>query len=358
MLIGTITFHGALNFGSALQAYALQSVLTLMGHEVRIIDYRARDYEQYRLLQLRHPKTTLRVLCRLSRFSSRKASFKRFANSFYNLTSESVSWKNETSLSEMVDKFDCFICGSDQIWNLDCTVGVVEPYFLSFAGNKRRVAYAPSLAHTSFKPENFDKELVARLLSKFDYLSVREEETIPLFQPLVDKPIDVVLDPTLLLNAADYAGMTSKMLLQGEYIFMYLLRECPELIESTAATAETTGMKVAYISEKDLDIPNSVNLFGIGPEEFVSLIAHASLIFTNSFHATVFSVLFHRPFRVYATDKSGARMRDLLSNIGLSDRCVDVMCADDIAPCDWSDVDSRLDSLREHSWAYLRKALS
>ena len=356
MLIGTITFHGALNFGSALQAYALQSVLTLMGHEVRIIDYRARDYEQYRLLQLRHPKTTLSVLCRLSGFSSRKASFKRFANSFLNLTSESVSWKNETSLSKMADKFDCFICGSDQIWNLDCTVGVVEPYFLSFAGSKRRVAYAPSLAHMSFKPENFDKEQVARLLSKFDYLSVREEETIPLFQPLVDKPI--VLDPTLLLNAADYAEMTSKTVLEGEYIFMYLLRDCSELIESTVAMAEATGMKVAYIYEKKLDIPNSVNLFGVGPEEFVSLIAHANLILTNSFHATVFSVLFHKPFRVYATDKSGARMRDLLSNIGLSNRCVDVMCADDVAPCDWSDVDSLLDSLREHSWAYLRKALS
>ena len=99
-------------------------------------------------------------------------------------------------------------------------------------------------------------------------------------------------------------------------------------------------------------------MFGVGPEEFVSLIDHASLILTNSFHATVFSVLFHKPFRVYATDKSGARMRDLLVNIGLSDRCVDVMCTEDVVSCDWDDVDSLLDSLREHSWAYLRKALS
>lgn len=358
MLIGTITFHGALNFGSALQAYALQRVLTLMGHEVRIVDYQARDYEQYRLFQPNHPKITFRVLSQWSRFYSRKESFKRFQKSFYHLTSNSISWKNEAPLSKVADEFDCFICGSDQIWNLDCTGGVVEPYFLSFAGSKRRVAYAPSLAHTSFKPENFDRERVARLLSKFDYLSVREEETVPLFQPLVDKPIDVVLDPTLLLNAADYAEMTSKTVLEGEYIFMYLLRDCSELIESTLAMAEATGMKVAYISEKKLDIPNSVNLFGVGPEEFVSLIARANLILTNSFHATVFSVLFHKPFRVYATDRSGARMRDLLSNIGLSNRCVDVMCADDVAPCDWSDVDSLLDSLREHSRAYLRKALS
>ena len=232
------------------------------------------------------------------------------------------------------------------------------PYFLSFAGDSRRVAYAPSLAHTFFRPENFDEQLVSDLLSRFDFLSVREEETVPLFQPLVDTPIDVVLDPTLLLESDDYTDMASKDVLQGEYIFMYLLRECPELIESTVAMTEATGMKVAYISENNLDIPNSINLFGVGPEEFVSLIAHADLIVTNSFHATVFSVLFHKPFRVYATDKSGARMRDLLGNIGLSDRCVNVMCADDVPPCDWGDVDSLLDSLREHSWAYLRKALS
>ena len=104
-----------------------------------------------------------------------------------------------------------------------------SPFFLSFAGDRRRVAYAPSLAHTSFKPENFDKRSVSALLSRFDYLSVREEETVSLFQSLVDKPIEVVLDPTLLLNADDYAVMTSRKLLEDGYIFMYLLRECPEL---------------------------------------------------------------------------------------------------------------------------------
>ena len=321
MKIGTITFHGALNFGSALQSYALQEVLKGMGHEVRIIDYRSRDYEQYRFFQPRHPKMTLRAMRCWRKQSSRKAAFAEFSKKYFRLTKRPYFWKKESDMYELAEQFDCFICGSDQIWNLDCTQGVVGPYFLSFAGDSRRVAYAPSLAHTFFRPENFDEQLVSDLLSRFDFLSVREEETVPLFQPLVDTPIDVVLDPTLLLESDDYTDMASKDVLQGEYIFMYLLRECPELIESTVAMTEATGMKVAYISENNLDIPNSINLFGVGPEEFVSLIAHADLIVTNSFHATVFSVLFHKPFRVYATDKSGARMRDLLSNIGLSDRC-------------------------------------
>lgn len=261
-------------------------------------------------------------------------------------------------MAELADEFDCFICGSDQIWNLDCTCGVVEPFFLSFAGDKRRIAYAPSLAHTSFKPENFDQEKVASLLSKFDYLSVREEETLPLFQPLVDKPIDVVLDPTLLLGVSDYADMSVKAVVDGEYAFLYLLRDCSELIESACRMALDSGVRFAYVSDRDLPIPNSINLFGIGPREFISLIAHASLVLTNSFHATVFSVLFHKPFRVFATDKSGVRMKDLLYNLGISERCVSLVCADGIAPVNWGKVDLALGGLREHSWQYLRKALS
>ena len=358
MKIGIITFHCAYNFGSNLQAYALQTLCNKIDNQVDIIDYRGRDFNQYRIFRPLRPWTIPHNLSALPRLLNRRRSFRIFWDRYYSLTNATYHYYSERKLSSLTSRYDCFICGSDQIWNLDCTSGVVEPFFLSFAGDKRRVAYAPSLAHTSFRPENFNKGQVARLLSKFDYLSVREEETVPLFQTLTEKPIEVVLDPTLLLNAEDYSEMASGKVLEGDYIFMYLLRKCPELIESTVTMASATGMKVVYISEKNLDIPNSVNLFGVGPEEFVSLIAHASLILTNSFHATVFSVLFHKPFRVFATDKSGGRMRDLLGNIGLSSRCTDAICAYDIVPCDWDDVDSRLDSLREHSWAYLRKALS
>ena len=358
MKIGIVTFHGALNFGSALPAFALTSVLERLGHDASIVDYRALDYEQYRLLQLNHPRSMLRIACRWNKYYSRLKAFETFLNRFLKLTNKAYSWRNENELNELSTQFNCFMCGSDQIWNLDCTSGVVEPFFLSFAGDKRRVAYAPSLAHTSFKPENFDKKKVAELLSKFDYLSVREEETLPLFQPLVDKKIDVVLDPTLLLKAEDYSKLASREVVESGYIFVYLLRECPELIESASGIAEASGKRVVYISEKNFKIPNSTNLFGVGPEEFVSLIAHSDLVLTNSFHATVFSVLFHKPFRVFATDRSGARMRDLLGNLGLSSRCTDAACTDEVLPANWNDVECRLDKLREHSWAYLRRALA
>lgn len=300
----------------------------------------------------------LNVWSRLPWLLRRKNAFVSFLRRELCLTNERYTYRQEEKLFRLADQFDAFICGSDQIWNLDCTHGVVEPFFLSFAGDKRRIAYAPSLAHTSFKPENFDRDKVAELLSKFDYLSVREEETVPLFQPLVDKKIEVVLDPTLLLDAEAYADMAEKRVLDDPYIFMYLLRSCPELVESASDMARVTGKTVAYVSEKDLPIPNSANLFGVGPEEFVSLVAHADAVLTNSFHATVFSILFHRPFRVFATDKSASRMRDLLGKLGMSERCVAEVDASPVVDEDWNTVDRRLEELRKGSWDYLRRALS
>lgn len=353
-----ITFHCSYNFGSALQAYALQRSIEKCGHEATIIDYRSRDFDNYKLIKIARPNTMLRLLRDYDKNVKRKRSFVAFWESYFHQTSKRFNYKKEAQLKCLASCYDCFVCGSDQIWNLDCTHGVVEPYFLSFAGDRRRVAYAPSLAHTTFRPENFDEVKVAGLLSKFDYLSVREEETLPLFQPLVDKPIDVVLDPTLLLDALDYADMAESPVVEGEYTFLYLLRDCPELIESVQRMADGSDMRFVYVSDRNLSIPNSINLFGIGPDEFVSLIAHAQFVLTNSFHATVFSVLFHKPFRVYATDKSGSRMRDLLANLGIGERCVSRTYTEPIAPVDWSSVDSKLGGLRDHSWHYLRKALS
>lgn len=359
MKIGIVTFHCSYNFGSALQAFALQRTIEKREHKATIIDYRSRDFDSYKLMKIGRPKTMMRLLGRYSENLKRKRSFENFWSKYFHLTPETYTYAHEERLSDLVSEYDCFVCGSDQVWNLDCTKGIVGPYFLSFAGDKRRVAYAPSLAHTSFKPEYFDREGVAELLSAFSCLSVREEATLPLFQPLVDKPIDVVLDPTLLLDPADYLSMAKKRPVREEdYIFVYLLRQCPELIESARVIAGTTGRRVVYVSDVGLPIPGAQNLYGIGPEGFVSLIANAGLVLTNSFHASVFSVLFRKPFRVFATDESGSRMRELLCELGLSDRCVAEADAGPVPEADWADAHRRLGVLRRHSLDYLERALS
>lgn len=357
MKVGIVTFHCSYNFGSALQAYALQEVIRSLGHDATIIDYRSADFDQYKVLPLNHPKRCLKNILNLRSILARRRSFLDFQRDRMVLSKE-IYGPRDTKINSLASEFDAFVCGSDQIWNLNCTHGAVGPFFLSFAGNKRRVAYAPSLAHTSFRPEYFDRDEVSSLLAKFDFLSVRETETLPLFQPLVDKRIDVVLDPTLLLGADSYDGIIAAPLIDEPYIFMYQLRNCPELVESTIEMAERTGFKVAYVSEKNLAIPDSVNLIGIGPAEFLSAIANADTVLANSFHATVFSVLFHKTFRSFAADASGARMRNLLGELGLAEGCAVKVDSSPVVEADWDDVDSRLEVLRTNSIDYLRRALS
>lgn len=358
MRIGTITFHASHNFGSALQAYALQYLLNAMGHETSIIDYRSADQRQYELFSPLHPKRNIRVLKNLTGFKRRRDSFESFAQQHLQLTEHRYEVGDEDKLVELQEQFDCFVCGSDQIWNLDCTSGVVKPFFLSFAGDKRRVAYAPSLAHTAFKKENFDEAEVATLLSDFDCISVREEETVPLFQPLTNKPIEIVLDPTLLLDGPDYKQLIAEPPLSDDFIFVYLLRGCPELVNSAIEMSRSTGKRVAYVSDRSLPIPGGVNLFGIGPSEFLGCIANADAVLANSFHAAVFSVLFRKPFRAFATDKSASRIRELLTNLGIRERCEDGINASPIDEVDWTEVNDRLNTLRSHSHNYLKEALS
>lgn len=359
--IGIVTLHCSYNFGSALQAYALQTILRRMGYEAVIIDYRSVDFDHYRIFSLRHPsvtKATLENISKLPAMLKRRQSFQSFSDCYLKLTDETFHYENPGALTSLQNTFDYFVCGSDQIWNLDMTGGVDDTFFLSFAGTKRRIAYAASLGHTSFRPENFDRALISSLLERFDYVSVREEEAVPIIQPLTTRDVKVVLDPTLLLGGDEYSSILGMAPRGKDYIFVYLLRHSPELIESAKSISETTDKRVLYVSEHNLPIPNSKNLFGVGPGDFVSLISNAKYVLTNSFHAMIFSILFHVPFRVFAADATASRIRDLLGKLGVSELCSAEVCSEPIIEPDWDLLDQRIAFLREDSLHFLKEALS
>lgn len=358
--VGIVTLHCSYNFGSALQTYALQTVVENMGHTATIIDYRSIDYDQYKLLSKHSSvmRNNLEHADMLAKLFKRRNSFRGFANTNFHLSKESYSYEAPKKLNELSDKYDCFVCGSDQIWNLDMTGGPDHAFFLDFAGDKRRIAYAPSLGHTTFLPENFDRAEVAGLLSQFDFLSVREQESLPLFQPLVTKDIKVVLDPTLLLDKKFYSGFAENPVPSKDYLFVYLLRESPELVESACAMATASNSEILYVCDHNLPIPNATNLFGVGPAAFVSLVAHARAVLTNSFHAMIFSIVFNVPFRVFATDATASRIRGLLTKIGAYELCYSKRCDAPIGNIDWQTMEEHLDDLRAESLQYLRRALA
>lgn len=357
MRVGIVTFHCSYNFGSALQAFALQRTVEKLGHRAFIIDYRGRDFRQYRLFRLSRSHSMARMLLNLGRNIERKNSFERFWESQFNLTA-TYTEKDEGRLGELTGEFDCFVCGSDQIWNLDCTNGPVGPYFLNFAGERRRVAYAPSLAHESFRPENFPEDAVREYLEKFDAISVREEGTVDVYQPLCPLKIEVALDPTLLLDPCEWDSVLPDEPVEREpYVFFYMLERSPALLESARALASSTGVRVVYVAERDLKIDGAVNRYGCGPSEFLDLVKGSQAVLTNSFHATVFSILYGVPFHAFATEKSSARMRDLLGKLGLLSFFKESedgsLPSHEGAP----DVAAKLAEMRKSSLAFLAKGI-
>ena len=362
MRVGIVTFHCSYNFGSALQAYALREQLKSLGHEAQIIDYRSRNYRFYKLFRFARPKDMFNNLLTLRKNILRRHSFERFIFEVLSPTARSYSYKNEKNMTELADSFDCFVCGSDQIWNLDCTGGPVGPFFLDFAGDKRRVAYAPSLAHTSFNPNNYTeliKRYIGEQLDRFYAISVRELSTVPIFQSLTSNEIDVCLDPTLLLNGEEYKAIVSKAPIEGSFIFAYMLEESPSVIEQAERVAKEFGDRIVYVAPTNLtlNVP-SINLYGIGPSEFLDLVARADAVITNSFHATVFSLLMGTPFQTISTKLSGSRMEDLLESLGEADHLISHPTNELPVAANPAAFMPKLESLRAHSLAFLYRALA
>lgn len=363
MKVGIITFHCSYNFGSALQAVALKYLLNKLGHQSKVIDYRGRDFEKYLLLPTYSKRALLDSVFHFPENKRRAVAFESFMRDHMDLTRR-FTWRNEYELDELQSDFDCFVCGSDQIWNLDCTDGPIGPYFLSFAGDRGRIAYAPSIAHTHFRDGVFgpaQKKEVAGWLSRFDAISVREAATVCMFQPLVDSPISVCLDPTLMLDRSDYAPMLEGAKDIGDpsgSLFVYMLEHNDALVSYADRIAQELCCGIQYVSGQRLPFRSpSRNLYGVGPSEFLALVARSRAVVTNSFHATVFSLLFDRPFHTLATRESGSRMVELLGNLGLSSHLTDGSGHLDVTEPGEDRVARGLAPLRESSLAFLEDAL-
>ena len=357
----TITFHCSYNYGSALQAYALQRFLEDNGIENEIIDYRSKDFDQYRLIpnsvSKKCAKQFLRTLCFFPQYMKRKSSFQSFLHNTLKCTNRVYrDWKD---LKELGEKYDAYICGSDQIWNMDCTKGVNPAFFLEFVSEgRKKIAYAPSLAKGKFK-KDYSEDL-RRALKGFDAVSVREESTIPFIQSLTDKKVTAVLDPTLLLPADSYSLKKPEMLDEEEYIFVYMLGYEEELLSYCRQLSKKYSLPVFYITDieriKYRRELTGKDVFGATPEEFLYYIAHAKYILTTSFHATAFSILFQKQFCTLHRKHTKARTVSLLENLGISDR---EYCPGFIMdkPVNYEEVKHKLEALKQESVHYLLDAL-
>lgn len=331
MKIGIITFHASFNYGSMLQAWALQTYLENLGHQVEIINYRSKYQKSiyYKPFDFSSKYSILSSFKRLLFYPSSLGPlnkkwhlFNDFLHSNLNITKE---YNTLADLKNENFNYDLVITGSDQIWNTNAPDSG-DAYFANFINsNIKKIAYAPSFGPY---PEYIDANYIRTQLANYDAVSVREEKGRDfLLEKRICDNVEVVCDPTLLLEAKDYDKLIdSKPLIEGDYIFFYTALGKPfHYFNLVNELAEKLGVPV--FTERSCYSPilksfKHINyILDVGPLEFLNLIKNSVCVFGDSFHLQVFSILFKKNFYTLNGDKD-SRTNTLLSKLRLTERIV------------------------------------
>ncbi len=229
----------------------------------------------------------------------------------------------------------------------------------------KRIAYAPSIGLSEF-PEEYSADLKEKV-NRFDYLSVRETAGQKIIEPLTDIDVKVVLDPTLLLTGEQWSKIAKPPKIKEPYIFLYLFGNRPYIGEFVEYVRKQTGLRVVCIPYTEREKNSEyVQIYDAGPCEFLGLIKNASLVITDSFHATAFSINFNTPFysllRNDDSDKvnMNSRIFSILDLVGLQERMVlpDVEYPFSIdMSLDFSGANERINDKRRSDFGDLKQQL-
>lgn len=326
MKISIITYLRAVNYGSALQAYALNQFLRDNGYDARTINYTTEAQQDlYKLFEpLRGIMSIARNLQSVFNFHKMREHNRRFQTfiSDYIPTTKEV---NETeALKKISYDSDYFVCGSDQIWNANCD-DFDSNYMLSFVENKNQcIAYAPSLGGGVSSMAT--KNAIKNNTSDFKALSARENTGAQVVAEMTGRDVTTVADPVLLLSADQWRGIASPRLRKGDYILGYFIGDVRDMRKFANDMRKKTGLQVVVIYKNLRDIKYGFkNLYESGPADFISLVMNSKGIVTNSFHAVAFSLVFKKDFWAFTGKRNAdTRITGLLNLLNLSDRIIDI----------------------------------
>ena len=261
-----------------------------------------------------------KVIFRLLRKPLRRR-FDHFEEFLRNEIETTKRYKSYDELKSDPPDFDAYVCGSDQIWNLED--GIKDFYFGSTVpAGKLLLSYAPSFGKTEIPAEYHDK--VVSHLKRFDHLSVREECGRALVEEVTGRKVTKVIDPVFLIGNEVWAGLEKKPPMTTPYMAFYSLESSKRTSAIVSQLSRTYGLPVVVLGKAGAFIVTCKTKLAIyaGPREFLGWLRHSTLIVTNSFHATAFAVKFHKPFVTIAHSRRNSRMENLLGSLGLGDRIV------------------------------------
>ena len=359
-----VTFYHIHHYGAQFQAAATVRAVKALGSECEIVNYYVnQDNALYRkptspsaLLSDAH--TTLHHHALKTRYDR----FEAFAAQFLPTTSR--RFESLEDIRQNCPPYDAYLSGSDQIWNPKIFPdGHFDPVFFSAFTQGRKISYAPSFGIPEI-PTGMEEELKG-YLDSFSALSVRERQGQRIVRKASGLEAQVVLDPTLLLRREDWQELAAPPVVKGKYILVYCISKPGPLEHYIRQLAAQTGLPVVQLCGlRRKTHPKAKCVLDAGPAEFLSLFANAAYVCTNSFHGTVFSVQFGKPFftavaPMELAEPEHSRTHNLLSTLGLTDRIIGKGdTADLLAEIDYDAVNRRLEAERQTSLDWLRTALT
>ncbi len=351
------------NYGSTLQAYALTEYVCSLGYDAEVIDFTdmtlSHNRKMYRINMftrlfccLMHPSL---LINEYQRIKSVRATVQRTplekSRKFDDFFTSSLRLSKETYLSQ--DAFAAFVCGSDQVWKTSLP-GLHSFFFLRFADNDKRIAYAPSFG--SSEVPSYNRKRLAHYLQEIPFLSVREISGISIIRELTGKTVTQALDPVLLVDARFWRSRYECPVKDTQYVLCYFLDDNQEGLAFAQTIAKANSFDLINISDGEESCQ-----FIPSPIEFVQLIDNAQYVVTDSFHGAAFSCELNTPFCVFernysASPEQKTRLDSFLHLVDFENRkyCQDF---DDSIEMDFSRCNEVLETKRKESAQFLRRSL-
>ncbi len=343
---GILTWHYLDNYGSFLQAYSIYTIFKQKGLDVKLINYRpgaktGKINELLRLIKYNLPFKKGKDLRKKKFYDSRKKLFIE--------TKMCASGKELKTL----EKFDIYVCGSDQIW---ASNRFDKTYLFDFTESENKFSYAASTVIDDYS--EIEKNQIKTFLPKFKLISVREEKGIEILSKIIDRDILEVLDPTLLINKNDWL-MNSNKVPYSDYVLCYLIGDECKYKNIILEFAKRENKKVINICIKESQKFGDVILEDLGPFEFLDFINNCFMFFTDSYHGTLFSINFNiefyslKRFEDSENNNQNDRIINILKKLDLMSRFIDKNSVIDGSKIDYKKVNQRLDEYKKKSFEYI-----
>lgn len=351
MKIGIVTIQDNKNYGNRLQNYAVQEVLRSNGHRVKTIRnsvYYNTRVNAFRMLAWR--------ILRQKRLKKKAKMNRERVRHFSEFNRNITFTKGMYAACYHYDKYDYYLVGSDQVWNPDFRLSEMD--VLAFAKPEKRIAFSASFGVEGI-PE-YKRHLVQNEISRFKAISVREDAGKKIIEELTGRTdVQVLIDPTMLLCAEQWDRVAKKpeMLGDGPFVLNYFLgKGYQEQLHEIDAFAAERGYQVINILDPDSPF------YACGPSEFLFLEKHAELICTDSFHSSVFAVLYDRPFIVYERparegQSMNSRLETLIRKLHLTGRRYGGRISEENLHHDYTESYALLEQEREKTFDFLKTAL-